>query len=298
MPRGGYEAESRHLRALISARRWVASVEVPTIYDGEPSHFRPGADTIGVARALLAPPGHGGGHAKTTRTHASLNVVREWAPRLIVGLVTVILLGAALPLFQPLDNELFLAINGLGDGPEWLYQALDPHTRNYALLVLGTMAATAVLSRRPRYVFGAALAMVLAALLANVTWEVVKLFVERARPEEVLGSQVDLSHDRTWSHIGSYPSGHMLVTTALAATAASIVPALRWPLVAYVAVVGATRLVFGAHFPIDVLVGMVVGYELGRFSAILIASAGLLPKPRSTTVVAARAPPSLREARS
>jgi len=275
----------------------VASVEVLTIYDGEPSHFRPVTDTIGVTRALLAPPGHGGGEPRATVAHASvLAVVREWTPRLIVGLVAVIFLGTALPLVQPLDNELFLAINGLGDGPEWLYEALDPHTRNYLILIVATMAAIGLLSRRPRYVLGAALAMVLAALLANVAWEIVKLFVERARPEEVLGGQVQLTADRSWSHIGSYPSGHMLVTAALAATAASIVPALRWPLVAYVAAVGVTRILFGAHFPIDILVGIAVGYELGRFSATLVASAGLLPQPRSTTRVPSKAPQTLKEA--
>ena len=47
----------------------------------------------------------------------------------------MIALGAAMPVVQPLDNSLMLAVNGLGDGPEWLYQALDPHTRNYLLLL-------------------------------------------------------------------------------------------------------------------------------------------------------------------
>jgi membrane-associated phospholipid phosphatase len=34
---------------------------------------------------------------------------------------------------------------------------------------------------------------------------------------------------------------------------------------------------FGAHFPLDVLMGTVLGYELGVFSARLLASARLLP---------------------
>ena len=38
LPEGGYEAESGHLRAVLAAGRFVASVEIPTIYDGEPSH--------------------------------------------------------------------------------------------------------------------------------------------------------------------------------------------------------------------------------------------------------------------
>ena len=57
LPEGGYEAESRHLRALLAAGRPVASVDIPTIYEGEPSHYRPLADSARVARALIASPG-------------------------------------------------------------------------------------------------------------------------------------------------------------------------------------------------------------------------------------------------
>ena len=53
LPDGGYDAESHHLRALLADGRTVGSVEVPTIYDGEPSHFRPFADSMAVLHALL-----------------------------------------------------------------------------------------------------------------------------------------------------------------------------------------------------------------------------------------------------
>jgi membrane-associated phospholipid phosphatase len=273
---GGYEAESRHLRALLASGRSVASVEIPTIYDGEPSHYRPLADTLRVGRALIAParrpaPAPAGSAAD------AFAVLRAWTPRLATLLLAAIALGAALPIFQPLDNALELAVNALGDGPEWLYQALDPHTRNYILLTATTVVAAGVALRRPRYVLGATLGVILAAYLAGAALEVVKLFIERARPEEVLGAQVQLSHGRSWAHIASYPSGHMIVTTAMAAAAAAAVPALRRPLIGYVALVALTRVTFGAHFPIDVLVGVVLGRELGVFAARLMASGRLLP---------------------
>jgi membrane-associated phospholipid phosphatase len=135
--------------------------------------------------------------------------------------------------------------------------------------------------RRPRHVLGAALGVILAAYLAGAALEVVKLFIERARPEEVLGAQIELSHGRSWAHLASFPSGHLIVTSAMAAAAASAVPALRRPLLAYVAMVALTRVTFGAHFPLDVLVGAVVGYELGVFAARLMASGRLLPAPRT-----------------
>ena len=285
LPEGGYDAESQHLRAVLASGQRVAAVEIPTIYDGEPSGFRPLADTLAVARALVAPPR--AAEEPAADREGRFAVLHEWSPRLAAMLGGTIAIGLALPALQPLDNATFLAINGLGDGPEWLYQALDPHARNYALLLLVAVIGSAVGFRRARYALGAGLAILLAGYLAGAALEVVKLFVERARPEEVLGGQVLLSHDRTWSHIASYPSGHMIVTAALAAVAATTVPRLQRPLIAYVLAIGFTRVVFGAHFPLDVVVGTALGWEFGLFAVALVANAGLLPARSRRTIGAA-----------
>jgi dolichol-phosphate mannosyltransferase len=282
LPAGGYDAESRHLRALLGAGRSVASVEIPTIYDGEPSHFRPIRDTLRVGRALAgraaAPAMATDGTATAGGTSADvLAVLRAWMPRLGAVVLAAIALGVAMPLFQPLDDTVFLALNGLGDGPEWLYQALDPHARNYVLLTALTVIAATIALRRPRYVVGAVLGVVLAAYVAGAAIELVKLFVERPRPEEVLGGQVLLAEGRSWAHLASFPSGHLIVTTAMATAAAVAVPALRTPLIVYTVLVGLTRVLFGAHFPLDVLAGAVLGYEIGLFATRLMASARLLP---------------------
>jgi membrane-associated phospholipid phosphatase len=258
----------------------VASVEIPTIYDGEPSHYRTIADSIRVGHALAArPAAQAPSTAAATRGTAAdaLAVLRAWMPRLGAVVLAAIALGLAMPLFQPLDNTVFLAVNGLGDGPEWLYQALDPHARNYVVLTATTIVVAGVVLRRPRHVLGAALGVVLAAYVAGAAIELVKLFVERARPEEVLGGQVLLSEGRSWAHLASFPSGHLIVTTAMASAAAVALPILRKPLIAYVALIALTRVLFGAHFPLDVLAGAVLGYEIGLFSARLMASARLLP---------------------
>jgi membrane-associated phospholipid phosphatase len=88
-----------------------------------------------------------------------------------------------------------------------------------------------------------------------------------------------LAEGRSWAHLASYPSGHLIVTTAMASAAAVALPILRKPLIAYVALIAVTRVLFGAHFPLDVLAGLVLGYEIGLFSARLMASARLLPVP-------------------
>jgi membrane-associated phospholipid phosphatase len=276
-PNGGYDAESRHLRALIGDGRRIGSVDIPTIYDGEPSGFRPVADTIAVARALVAAPHDPGRDREESGWRDVVAPVRELSPRIGAMLAATVAIGAALPALQPLDDAAFLAINHLGDGPEWLYGALDPHARNYAILFAVAVLGTAVVTRRVRYAIGAGIAVVLAGYVAGVALEGVKLFIDRPRPEEVLTGEVWLSHARDWSHIASYPSGHMIVTVALATVAATTVPKLRSPLIVYVAAVGFTRVLFGAHFPLDVLVGGVLGYEVGRLAVAMVVGAGFLP---------------------
>ena len=56
----------------------------------------------------------------------------------------------------------------------------------------------------------------------------------------------------------------------------SLVPALRGTLWIYVGLIAFTRIAFGAHFPMDVAVGLVFGYVVGRFSAALPYAMGAL----------------------
>ncbi|HEV3000543.1 MAG TPA: phosphatase PAP2 family protein, partial [Solirubrobacteraceae bacterium] len=205
-------------------------------------------------------------------------VVRAWAPRLSLGVLGVIAVGLALPALQGADERAFRAVNALGMGPEWLYQALDPHSRNYALLTLLAVLA-GLATRRARYALGAALTIVFAAFASDAVLEIGQILFDRPRPEEALGAQAALVEGRTWAHIPSFPSGHLMVTAAMAAVLIHLAPRLRWPLLAYVAAVAVTRITFGAHFPLDVAVGAAVGWEVGVFSVALVRAGGLLPGP-------------------
>jgi undecaprenyl-diphosphatase len=194
--------------------------------------------------------------------------------------------AALLPLVAGLDERLFLAVNSLGAGPDWIHQALDPHTRNYILISVLAVAAAPMMGRRA--VIGTAAAVLIAAFFSDVLVQLVYLLYDRARPEEVLGAQALLLEDRTWAHIASFPSGHLVVTTAIAVAGMSAVPALRGPLWLYVGAIALTRVTFGAHFPLDVVVGLVFGYEVGRFSAALAHGIGLLPHAPADPLAIAR----------
>ena len=252
---------------------------MPTIYDGEPSSFRPVVDTLRVVRAILSPAASP--PPVTSAASASLrDVTREWAPRIALGMLFAWTVAAALPLLSAIDNRLFVAINGLGDGPEWLYQVLDPHSRNYLLLASAAAVAVLIGTRRLRFAFGALLAMALAGVFSDLVLEVIQLAVDRPRPEEALGAEVLRSHGRHWSHIPSFPSGHLIVTTALVCTAAAMAPRLRPVLLIYLAAVAVTRLTFGAHFPLDVHVRTILGWEVGLFAVAVMRATRLVSAAR------------------
>ena len=287
-PAGRYEAESRHLRDLVRARAKIAWVEIPAVYDGEPSDFRPARDSLRVAREIVLP------------RRASGPLLWRDAPSYDPGawmlrLASMVLLGvagaAALTALQPLDERLFLLVNALGDGPEWLYAALDPHSRNYALMTVLVVLASVGLRRPLRHVLGAAVAIVLAAFVADLVLEAIQLTVDRPRPEEALGAQAALSHDRSWAHIPSFPSGHLVVTAAMVAAAGMTVRGLRPVLLSYLAAIAITRVMFGAHFPLDVLFGTAIGWEVGLVAVAMTKAVGLLPgaggRPRTLPPVVA-----------
>jgi membrane-associated phospholipid phosphatase len=276
LPPGRYEAETRHLRAAIRARLAVGWVPIPAIYDGEESAFRPLADTWRVLAAILSPPRR---RRRVVTPRGAF--ARRWTLRFAGVVAGTLVLGFAMPVLQPLDERLFLEINSLGAGPQWLRDALDPHTRNYILLCLAATIGAAFYGRRAA--MGAALATTIAAVWADVLVQLVYMLYVRDRPEEALGAQALLVDGGHWSHIASFPSGHMVVTTAIVVAGMAAVPWLRGPFWLYCGVIGLTRVTFGAHFPLDVLAGMAFGYPAGLFAWELVKQMRLVgsgPIPR------------------
>ena len=165
------------------------------------------------------------------------------------------------------DEGLFRAINGLGPGPEVVWTVLDPHTRNYILLIVLAVAAAAI--GRSRRVLEAFARVMASALVAWGLLEAIYAVYDRARPEETIEAADVSLNGHSWAHLNSFPSGHMAITAALAIATALAFPRLRTALWVYVVAVAFTRVLFGAHYPIDVLAGT----ALGAASALLVAVA-------------------------
>lgn len=92
----------------------------------------------------------------------------------------------------------------------------------------------------------------------------VKHAIGRARPLTAFflqGPDRHLTFDAmVWkSSYASFPSGHTTTVFAAAVALGALFPRARAPLIALAAVVGATRILLGAHYPSDVIAGAVLG---------------------------------------
>ena len=144
-PPGRYEAETRHLRAALRAG-------LRSRLGADPRDLRRRAERVPagprhVARARLDPRADPRAARRVLGPRAEF--ARRWAVRfalLVAG--TLALRRADAAARSRSTSALFLEVNSLGAGPEWLHDALDPHTRNYILLCLAATVGAAF-SRTP-----------------------------------------------------------------------------------------------------------------------------------------------------
>lgn len=273
---GGYTALYFSVRAVSSAVALPAVGWTIAVTGSDRTMFLAGGAVTLAALAPLSlvtrrPPG---ARAERRRLPGGRFLVR-WAGSLaaLFGALLaagLLITGSGL---QRADEALFRLVNGLGPGPDIVWDALNPNLRNYLLVAALAVGAALVTRRRQA---PAVLALVVSsAMLAWGLLEALYNVHDRPRPEETLdGAQLVLSG--TWGRIESFPSGHLAITTALAAAAWLVFPRLRPLLVTYVAAVGVTRVLFGAHFPFDVLAGVALGYGSARAMFALLVKIGLL----------------------
>lgn len=190
---------------------------------------------------------------------------RAWLTMLL-GL----LLAAAV---MPLDRWLYDAVRAVDLGG-------DPRRELHAWQQFGAVTSVAVVAlvvalvdppRRRRLLDLAA-----AYALVGVVVQALKMCIGRPRPRfddpwfftgpfgaYPVGPGRGVLHAwESGSALWSMPSSHTSAAVTLAVWIAVVYPRLRWPAIALAALVGAARVVFGAHWPSDVIAGAAVAGPL------------------------------------
>lgn len=175
---------------------------------------------------------------------------------------------------------LFLGLNGLA--------TRLPDAWWSCLTVLGdTLVALVLLLPLLRYRRAWVMAALLASVPATLATHGCKHWMHAARPLVALGDAVHVIGPQL--HQGSFPSGH---TTTAFVLAAVVMAGLRFSarslLVAAVAsLVGLSRIAVGAHWPVDVAAGALIGWTSGLVGVWLASWRPLARRPAPTAAVLA-----------
>lgn len=98
-----------------------------------------------------------------------------------------------------------------------------------------------------------------------VSWlfveQILKPLIARPRPAEYVGAIIlEAASNGSFS----FPSGHATIAWALAPILAEKEPRWRWGLYALAFLISFSRIYIGKHFPLDVAVGGLLGWIIGK----------------------------------
>lgn len=156
-------------------------------------------------------------------------------------------------LVSPVMDWVMVAATVLGGGT---HQAVF-----CAALVIAGIARRQVNWRRAGY------AGLAAAAMSTATVQICKHIWDRPRPLLAMFG-VRVLEKPLFVH--SFPSGHTMTAFAVAFACSAFVPRLRWVLIPFACLTGVSRIYVGAHFPIDVMFGALVGTFLGLAGAAIV----------------------------
>ncbi|HJY38727.1 MAG TPA: phosphatase PAP2 family protein [Steroidobacteraceae bacterium] len=150
---------------------------------------------------------------------------------------------------QPAVRDIFAAISKLGDGVFW-----------YGLIFL----LPAVYGESALY---PALRMAIVGVVGVTLYKYLKSRLVRERPYISLAGITPGTRalDRY-----SFPSGHTLHAVSFTTLAVTSFPELAWLLVPFAALIAASRVVLGLHYPSDVAAGAIIGAALAVLSMLLM----------------------------
>ena len=182
-----------------------------------------------------------------------------------LGIAVVLLVLSALPLRRrgvtDIESDVFYGLNGV---PGFLFWPIWAVMQLGNILAVPLVAGVMLMLRRVRLAIDVAVAGSAAWLVATL----IKSIVARGRPGEIL-TDVILRSAPASGH--GYVSGHAAVAAAMAAVITPYV-ARPWKIVVWslAILVGLARVYVGAHLPLDVVGGAVMGWAIGSLVHFLL----------------------------
>lgn len=169
---------------------------------------------------------------------------------------------------RKLDYRIFLLVNGrlhapVIDTPVRAVNRVDVALGDLGKVIIILFIAAIVLWLFERPFNEARFLLMTGVIVANALIAIIiKYLVKGKRPLYVFASRVRILSERRYVH--SMPSGHTLIAFCLAVLLSTQFPALAWLFYSLAALVGIYRVYVGAHFPSDVLIGMLLGVGITK----------------------------------
>lgn len=161
-----------------------------------------------------------------------------------------------------------------GPHPAWLDATVSPFNFNFlpwvpifeSYLAFAVLFCFGVIFFWRRRDFGwAILAGVMALIFDQGMARLLPIIIFRQRPFTALPNHLSQAAMAIWSAWPSFPSGHTRDTTVFMTVLAAFMPKyLRWPMAAFAVFIAWTRIYVGAHYPTDVIAGLIIGYLIGK----------------------------------
>lgn len=170
-----------------------------------------------------------------------------------------------------IDQWLFHLINS-----EWHLSFLDailPYWREKKFWIPFYVLLAAFITWKFRWkvIYFLIAVAVTVAVSDTISSQVLKKSVQRIRP----CNDVDLMHDvvllvgcgKAYSFTSSHAANHFAVATFISLTLGLFYPKIRWPLMLWAASIAYAQVYVGVHYPLDVIVGGLLGAGIGYLVA-------------------------------